>query len=281
VKFSLLYEPWCSRRQPRPRDAFREALAHAQVADAVGFRVLWSLERALLEPRPGVDAPETWLAAVAQHTGRIRLGVGLRLLEPGGSHPVRVAEATAVLDVMSEGRAEVAIGAETQPQGAALAEWRAALPAIPAMWGAQPHAGAAPGPPYPDVHPRPVQRPHPPLWLAGTDPGAPALAGALGLGWLHLPATRPEGLEDAVRAYREALDRAQPVGAAVNACFAACVAATDTDTPAPSAAAIRAYATCGVDELVFRVPADAPARPGAREALRRFGAEVAPDLAVA
>jgi alkanesulfonate monooxygenase SsuD/methylene tetrahydromethanopterin reductase-like flavin-dependent oxidoreductase (luciferase family) len=55
------------------------------------------------------------------------------------------------------------------------------------------------------VVPRPVQKPHPPLWLAASQPATCALAGEKGLGLLMPSLTTPERLTESVQAYKQAV----------------------------------------------------------------------------
>src|SRR5262249_37975534 len=72
-----------------------------------------------------------------------------------------------------------------------------------------------------NVLPKPVQKPHPPLWMSGTQPESAVIAGERGVGFMHFSLSDPAGMDEKVRSYREAIARAQPVGAFVNDPFAA------------------------------------------------------------
>ena len=79
--------------------------------------------------------------------------------------------------------------------------------------------------PQRDLVPKPVQKPHPPLWVAGTQPSTYAEAARKGLGILGFNATEPDEIAPAVRAYREAMPECNPVGGYPNhqvASFAIC-----------------------------------------------------------
>jgi len=84
-----------------------------------------------------------------------------------------------------------------------------------------------------NVLPKPVQKPHPPLWMACTQPESFRIAGSKGLGALSFGFIAPGVLEASLVAYREAAKNAEPVGAFVNNQFAAttfaCVAPTDEE----------------------------------------------------
>ena len=67
-----------------------------------------------------------------------------------------------------------------------------------------------------NVIPKPMQQPHPPLWVAATTPPTFEMAGRMGLGVLSFSLTAPGQSEKAVEAYRAAIRDAEPVGAFVN-----------------------------------------------------------------
>jgi alkanesulfonate monooxygenase SsuD/methylene tetrahydromethanopterin reductase-like flavin-dependent oxidoreductase (luciferase family) len=84
-----------------------------------------------------------------------------------------------------------------------------------------------------NVIPKPVQKPHPPMWMACTQPESFRLAGSKGLGALSFGFIAPGILEASLAVYRGAVAGAQPVGAFANNQFAAttfaCVAPTDEE----------------------------------------------------
>jgi len=68
------------------------------------------------------------------------------------------------------------------------------------------------------VHPKPIQRPHPPLWVASTSPASHEIAGQKGLGFLSFTiGVPPSELAERIKLYRSALETAKPVGKFVNA----------------------------------------------------------------
>lgn len=63
----------------------------------------------------------------------------------------------------------------------------------------------------------PVQKPHPPLWLAASNEETHSLAGKMGLGLLTLVVMLdPDEVARRIQLYRDALKNAQPVGSYVN-----------------------------------------------------------------
>jgi alkanesulfonate monooxygenase SsuD/methylene tetrahydromethanopterin reductase-like flavin-dependent oxidoreductase (luciferase family) len=234
MRFGLLYEievlqPWDENSQ---RNAFWEALDQIKLAEEVGFEYAWCVEHHFLGEFSISSAPEVFLSAVAQHTKRIRIGHGVVLLPFGYNHPIRVAERAAVLDIMSNGRLEFGTGRsatsfEMEPFGVDpetnRAEWDEAVHMIPKMWMENEFSWDSPLIKIPtrNVLPKPVQKPHPPIWMAGTQPASAQMAGERGLGVLHFTLSDPAGLDAKVQLYRDTIEKAQTVGAFANKNFAA------------------------------------------------------------
>ena len=233
MKFGLLYEieklqPWDEQTQ---RNVFAESLEQIKLAEQVGFDYLWEVEHHFLGEFSISSAPEVFLAAVSQHTSRIRIGHGVVLLPFGYNHPVRVAERAAMLDIVSNGRLEFGTGRsatmyEMEPFGVdpekTREEWDEAVRMIPKMWTQDEFSWDGPRMKIPprNVQPKPLQKPHPPIWMAGTQPSSAMLAAERGLGFLHFSYGDPEALDEKVQKYREGIERAEPVGAFANNQFA-------------------------------------------------------------
>ncbi|MFM2288791.1 MAG: hypothetical protein RL684_1934 [Pseudomonadota bacterium] len=95
--------------RPRPlTDLYSEFLAISSLAEELGFRSVWLSEHHLAEDNWN-SCPMTVLAAIAARTTRIRLGTYVLLLAL--HHPLRVAEEIGTLDILSNGRFDLAIGA--------------------------------------------------------------------------------------------------------------------------------------------------------------------------
>jgi alkanesulfonate monooxygenase SsuD/methylene tetrahydromethanopterin reductase-like flavin-dependent oxidoreductase (luciferase family) len=233
MKFGLLYEieklqPWDGDSH---RNAYREALEQITLAEQVGFDYVWEVEHHFLGEFSLSPAPEVFLAAVSQHTSRIRIGHGVVLLPFGYNHPIRVAERAAVLDIVSDGRLEFGTGRsatfyEMEPFGVepdrTRDEWDEAVRMIPQMWMQDEFSWESERfriPPR-NVVPKPLQKPHPPVWMAGTQPSSAQLAAERGLGFLHFSYGDPGALDEKVQKYRDSIARAQPVGGFVNDRFA-------------------------------------------------------------
>jgi alkanesulfonate monooxygenase SsuD/methylene tetrahydromethanopterin reductase-like flavin-dependent oxidoreductase (luciferase family)/putative sterol carrier protein len=232
VRFSLLYE----HQLPRPWDAgaehrlLQEALAQVELADRLGFDAVWAAEHHFLEEHAHSSAPSVFLAAASQRTKNIRLGFGVLPLAPGYQHPARVAEAAATLDLISDGRVELgtgegSTGAELAGFGvdraSVRAQWGEAIATVAQMMVETPFAGADGDhikmPPR-NVVPKPLQQPHPPLWVAATKRESIRLAAEQGIGALNFTFVDPEETKGWVDEYYDIItsDRCVPAGFAIN-----------------------------------------------------------------
>jgi probable F420-dependent oxidoreductase len=181
----------------------------ARRVEALGFDSLWVYDRLLHPVAPRAPYPGTpdgglpdafrhqWdplglLAFVAGHTRRVALGTSV--LDIPHYNPVVLARQLTTLDVLSGGRLVVGLGLGWSPdeleavgvpageRGRRADEF---IRVLKAMWTTDPveFSGAYYRVPRSVVALKPVQRPHPPLYLAAYAPGALRRAGALADGW--------------------------------------------------------------------------------------------------
>ena len=236
MQFGLFYElqlprPWGAGDEAR---MLGEALAQIELADRLGYDCVWVVEHHFLEEYSHSSAPEVFLGAASQRTKRIRLGHGIVQLLSEVNHPVRVAERVAMLDQLSGGRVELGTGvpgtvAELGGFGVdgaeARAQWRECLDAVARMLTETPFAGCdgrwVVVPPR-NVVPKPVQRPHPPLWTACGRRQSIGLAARNGLGALSFSFLSPAEAKLWRDDYYEivASPACVPVGFAVHPSFA-------------------------------------------------------------
>lgn len=227
MKFGVFYEiqlpfPHAEGEETR---AFREALLHVELADRLGFHCLWGVEHHFLEDHALSSAPEVWLAAAAARTRDIRIGHGIVCMPPGYSHPARIAERIATLDQISGGRVEFGTGEsssrmELEGFGVDAASKRDAyLESVEhvchmlAMTPYPGHQGRFFSMPCRNVVPKPAQRPHPPLWVAGK----PDVAAQLGMGCLGFNVVGGNQARIMVdQYYRTLAESCVPIGHAVN-----------------------------------------------------------------
>jgi alkanesulfonate monooxygenase SsuD/methylene tetrahydromethanopterin reductase-like flavin-dependent oxidoreductase (luciferase family) len=113
MKFGLHYQLPCHDSQS-PVQRYRDTLEQAAHAEALGFESVWPVEQHFDPDLSILPAPLLLLAALSQRTRSLRLGIAIVLLPL--SHPVRVAEEIATLDVLSNGRVEFGIGRGSLPE---------------------------------------------------------------------------------------------------------------------------------------------------------------------
>jgi alkanesulfonate monooxygenase SsuD/methylene tetrahydromethanopterin reductase-like flavin-dependent oxidoreductase (luciferase family) len=229
MKLGLLYEvqipkPWTPGIEAR---TYGEVIEQVVLADQLGWGYVWAVEHHLLPQWSHCPAPEVLFGALTQRTSRIRIGHGIALLPRNFNHALRIAERAAVLDILSGGRVELGTGRavtlqeldgfEVNPDDT-QAMWAEAIEILVRSWKDEPvqFAGKFYNIPSSYVVPKPIQKPHPPLWLAGTNPATFNLAGQKGLGMLGFVTGTPEELAPRIAGYKEAVKHAEPVGGFVN-----------------------------------------------------------------
>ncbi len=222
MKFSIFFEMQIAG-PTREREArlFHDCAEQAVLADQLGYHCVWEVEHHGLYEYSHSSAPEVFLAFVAARTTRIRLGHGVTLLPYRYNHPLRIAERIATLDVLSNGRVNWGSGKSSSrveqdafeiPPAELHDQWREALGMIPRMWQSDvfEHRGRFFRVPPTQVIPKPVQRPHPPLFAACSKPESAAQVGALGLGALNFAVGSDKYLAQKVADYRRAVAAAKP-----------------------------------------------------------------------
>src|SRR6202048_4262009 len=112
MKFGLFYEisvprPWTRETE---KTVYDRCLEQVKLADELGFESVFAVEHHFLEEYSHCPAPELFLTACAMITKRIRVGHGIIVCVPEFNHPIKIAERTAVLDILSGGRLEVGTG---------------------------------------------------------------------------------------------------------------------------------------------------------------------------
>ena len=232
MKFGIFYE----HQLPRPWDddsehrLLKDALEQVELADRLGIDYVWEVEHHFLEEYSHSSAPEVFLAAASQRTSRIRLGHGIVQLPFNFNHTARVAERIATLDLVSDGRVDFGTGeasSEAELGGFLIdrdekrAQWEEALDAVTRMFVEAPFAGYD-GEffkmPVRGVVPRPLQRPHPPLWVACSRRETIHLAATKGIGALSFSFIEPAEAKAWVDNYYAtvASEECVPGGFAVN-----------------------------------------------------------------
>src|SRR6476646_1511429 len=229
MKFGLFYE----LSVPRPgthgaeKKVYDNALEQVRLADELGFDQVWCVEHHFLEEYSHSPAPELFLTACAMQTERIRVGHGIVVCVPQFNHPIRVAERADVLDILSGGRLEFGTGrsATWTELGGFRADpdvtkktWDEYVHVIPQMWMNERfgYEGEFISMPTRAVLPKPIQKPHPPMWVAVSSPGTEFDAADRGIGALGVNSTTFKGQERRGEEYRRRIQNCEPAGASVN-----------------------------------------------------------------
>ena len=229
MKFAIFFElsvprPWSDTSEWQ---VYQNALEQIRLADELGFDQVWAVEHHFLEEYSHCSAPEVFLTAAAMQTQRIRIGHGIMTILPPFNHPVRCAERAATLDLVSNGRLEFGTGRSTTwtELGGFRADpdetknmWDDALHAIPRIWQDEVFSWESPYWSFPPrcVVPKPLQKPHPPLWVAVSSPDTATQAAERGIGMLGVSIGTPKDQEGRIADYRRIIKDCEPVGAFVN-----------------------------------------------------------------
>ncbi len=216
MRIGLFYQiqvpkPWSPSSEAQ---RIYEALEQIPYAEQQGFESVWFSEHHFRPVWSHNSAPDLTLAAASQRTSTIRLGVGV-VLAPI-HHPLHVAQRMATLDILSHGRVDVGLGRtgypyQLTPYGADLHDtrgmWQEFADVLPRIWTQEEisYDGTYYHIPRREVLPKPVQRPHPPLWSAcGSDETA-RLTGSLGMGGLFGSEGGPDRGRQLMALYQDAL----------------------------------------------------------------------------
>ncbi|MDQ1396145.1 MAG: hypothetical protein QOG64_1404 [Acidimicrobiaceae bacterium] len=229
MRFGIFFELSVPRPLTRQREqeVYRNALEQAKLADQLGFATVWAVEHHFLEEYSHCSAPELFLTAVATATERIRVGHGAVVCVPEMNHPVRVAERAAVLDILSGGRLEFGTarastftelgGFQADPDATKMS-WDEYIHVLPRMWTEErlSYEGTTFTLPERPILPKPVQEPHPPMWVTVTSPGTELDAADRGIGCLGVAAATFREQERRTAEYRKRIQQCDPVSSLVN-----------------------------------------------------------------
>jgi alkanesulfonate monooxygenase SsuD/methylene tetrahydromethanopterin reductase-like flavin-dependent oxidoreductase (luciferase family) len=247
VELSLFFELETSdMSEAGVKRTFDQCVEQVILADQLGYKGVWFTEHHFLPGFSYSSSPELVLSHLAAKTKNIRLGHGIVLLPFRINHPVRVAERIATLDVLSNGRVDFGGGraiSESELSGFEVdpdvtrAQWEESLAIIPKAWTEDTFSWNSPTLKVPDrqVVPKPVQKPHPPMWVACTQPASIEFAGDNGIGVLGFGIGQGQS-NDYVRMYRERIKKCKPIGSFVNNKFALLTFTLCCDTDAEALA---------------------------------------------
>jgi alkanesulfonate monooxygenase SsuD/methylene tetrahydromethanopterin reductase-like flavin-dependent oxidoreductase (luciferase family) len=183
-------------------------------AEELGFEGGWTLEQ-IVGPAPSL-APLPMLSWAAAHTTRLRLGVAVLITSL--HDPLQLASEITAADQLSNGRLDVGVGhgGNFRPFSAFGVEkatfvsyFSEGLELMKAAWSDEPsvtfHGRFRDVDGLP-IQPKPVQRPHPPIWFGGSAPKAVARGVRLGDAFMGAGSSTTANFAEAVKVVRRELD---------------------------------------------------------------------------
>jgi alkanesulfonate monooxygenase SsuD/methylene tetrahydromethanopterin reductase-like flavin-dependent oxidoreductase (luciferase family) len=190
MKFGLVYDfrnpvQW---RKPWP-EVYEGLLSQIEFAESLGFDSIWLTEHHFVEDGY-TPSPVPLMAAIAARTERVEISTDILILPL--YHPVKLAEDIATIDILSNGRVMLGVGSGYRDEEfAAFATSRRerasrmeeGVAVLRGCWGDGPFTFEGRHYQLENVEaiPKPVQKPHPPLWMAATAEPAARRAARLGL----------------------------------------------------------------------------------------------------
>src|SRR5438105_523752 len=214
VPFGINFFSTVRQDQKAAEIYFDEALRLSVLAEQLGLSHVRTVEHYFRPYGGWTPSPIVFLTAVAARTQRVRLVTGAVL--PVFNHPIKVAGELAMLDCISHGRLDAGFGRAFLPEefdafqrslDESRARFEGGIEAVRRLWTEHDVV-------YQDAFyrfgpvtllPRPVQRPHPPIYVAAVGtPSSFEWAGAQGLGMMVVPyISRFETLRANLQRYRE------------------------------------------------------------------------------
>ena len=246
-----------------------DSIELAKIADETGYGTWWQVEHHGSNSFSISSAPELFNTILARETKDIRIGHAGVLSPFKINHPLKIAARAAFLDILSGGRFEQGLarssgnewlrfevdGDTSRDQTSELCRM------LPRMWSDERFSWKSDLIEIPEIEvvPKPVQKPHPPMWLTGTAQAAFEQAGSLGVGAIATTMLWPiESISGLVDAYRKALDACdEPAGDVVNdqfGCFTFVHCATTKSEAIASGACEAALWYANAAPAVFNNP---------------------------
>ncbi|MEY2554465.1 MAG: hypothetical protein QOC57_2325 [Ilumatobacteraceae bacterium] len=218
MKFGVLFEGQLANpTRASERQLMLDCLEQAVFAEEMGFDRVWAVEHHALKWYAHMSAPEVFLSFVAARTSRIRIGHGVVCVPFNYNHPVRVAERIAMLDILSGGRVDLGVGRGATYQEIStfgietmeetLEQMIESITMIPQAWDDEDleYDGPLMKVPKRPILPKPVQDPHPPLYMACSREETLVLAARLGIGALAMGWGGPEDIKIKRKIYDDAI----------------------------------------------------------------------------
>jgi alkanesulfonate monooxygenase SsuD/methylene tetrahydromethanopterin reductase-like flavin-dependent oxidoreductase (luciferase family) len=210
VKFGILqFFSWPGRRMALP-DVYARALQRIEIMDRAGFDAVWLTEHHFNDYSVCPSIPVMG-AHVAARTKNLRIGAGVTLA--AFYHPLRLAEEIALLDILSGGRVYWGAGRGFDsrefrifavPPNESHSRFHEAVDIVMQAWTNDRLTYRGKFFSFEDVEvlPKPLQRPHPPVWIAAGSPEATRCAASVGHSILIGPHSTPAEIAEQRERYR-------------------------------------------------------------------------------
>src|SRR5436309_3488115 len=168
---------------------YQQVLEQVQLAEELGWECCWFTEHHFLLYGGPMPNPAVIMSAAAARTSRIHFGSAISILPL--HHPMQIAEDYGMVDVVSGGRLEFGMGlgntaVDFEVYGIEREESRErfheAAEVVLKAWSEERFSHEGKFWRFADVpvYPKPVQKPHPNLWVAGHSPETLGWAGRHG-----------------------------------------------------------------------------------------------------
>lgn len=216
MRFHVHLLPTYFPERDPPFDVFyQQILEQVELAEELGYECFWFTEHHFLLYGGPCPNSAVMMAGAAARTSKIHLGSAISILPL--HHPVEVAENYAMVDVMSGGRLEFGIGLGNTavdfqvygvPREESRERYQEAAEVILKAWSKERFSHEGKYWQFADVaiYPKPVQRPHPPIWVAGSSVEGLGWAGQHGFNIMNVAhPVPPERVRPGVEAWQTGL----------------------------------------------------------------------------
>lgn len=214
MKFGILqFFSWPERRVALPT-VYQRALQRIEIMDRTGYDAVWLTEHHFsgYSVCPSIPVLGTYAAARTKH---LRIGAGVTLA--AFYHPLRLAEEIALLDILSEGRVNWGAGrgfdatefkAFFVPREESYSRFREVVDIVVQAWTSErlTYTGQFFSFDNIEVLPKPLQRPHPPMWVAASTRDALEWAASAGHSILMDPHSTDTEIAEKREFYRQQLE---------------------------------------------------------------------------
>ena len=246
---------------------YRDFINYVLAAEKIGFEGIFLVEHHFTG-QGQLSSSLNLLSYLAARTTRIRLGTGVVVLP--WHNPVLLAEQVATLDVLSGGRVDLGIGrgyrkeefdAFCVPMGEAQERFAECFEVLLKSWASDArftHNGKRWQ--YKDimVEPAPIQRPHPPIWMAGGSPQGIAYIASQNYNLLLDQLANIDQVRERVRAYLDGLEKIGKPRDATRVGIARSITIVKTEAERQKAIERRKETFKRIGAIAYRPPGAAP-----------------------